>query len=97
MFGDASKQDGIAMSVMKEAYDAGKIIYEPYQGVQSTYMQDHWSTIRDEQLIAFTKIIIGEVPLDEGFDAWRASFSAMGGDKITEEVNEWYAAQKAAE
>ena len=97
MFGDASKQDGIAMSVLKEAYDAGKIIYEPYQGVPSTYMQDHWSTIKDEQLIAFTKIIIGEVPVEEGFNAWLSSFSAMGGDRITEEVNEWYAAQKAAE
>ena len=60
-------------------------------------MQDHWSTIKDEQLIAFTKIIIGEVPVEEGFNAWLSSFSAMGGDRITEEVNEWYAAQKAAE
>ena len=97
MFGDATAQDGIAMSVLKEAYDNGRVIYEPYQGVPSTYMQDHWSTIKDEQLIAFTKIIIGEVPVEEGFNAWLASFSSMGGDRVTEEVNEWYAAQKTAE
>ena len=43
------------------------------------------------------KATIGEVPVEEGFNAWLSSFSAMGGDRITEEVNEWYAAQKAAE
>ena len=43
-----------------------------------------------EQLIAYTKIINGEVGVDEGFDAWVANFNALGGDRITAEVNEWY-------
>ena len=54
-------------------------------------MQDRWSAIVDEQLLAFTRIIIGEVELEEGFATWLETFNNMGGDQITEEVNEWYA------
>ena len=94
MFGNNAEQEGIAMQICSDALDNGQIFYEPFYGAQSTFMQDHWSTIKDEQLIAFTKIIIGETSVDEGFDAWLTSFANLGGTQITEEVNEWYDANK---
>ena len=42
-------------------------------------------------------MIIGEVSIDEGFDAWLKSFDTMGGTQITEEVNAWYAQADKAE
>lgn len=79
------------MKVLGRAIESDRIIYDSFLGAQSTYMQDRWTTIKDEQLTAFTKMIIGEVDIDEGFDAWLKTFDSMGGTKITEEVNEWYA------
>ncbi len=78
------------MRVLDNAYNNNLLFYNAYTGVQSPFMQERWSTILDEQLIAFTKIIIGEIGLDDGFQTWKNSFDSMGGNKITEEVNEWY-------
>lgn len=94
MFGNREEQEGIAMSILYDADANGQVKYEPFYGAQSTFMQDHWSTIKDEQLIAFTKIIIGEVGLEEGFASWLNTFENLGGAKITEEVNAWYAEQQ---
>lgn len=96
MFGDASKQEGIAMSVLSEAQNNNQLHYEPYYGPTTTYMQDHWSTIQSEQLIAFTKIIIGETSVEDGFNTWLENFSKLGGDQVTAEVNEWYAAKQSS-
>ncbi|MBE9916183.1 extracellular solute-binding protein [Paenibacillus donghaensis] len=40
---------------------------------------------------SFTKIIMG-APLDE-FDKFVSSWKSLGGDQITQEVNDWYSAQ----
>ncbi|WP_102410929.1 extracellular solute-binding protein [Beduinella massiliensis] len=87
MFGDG---DYTPMRVLGRAIEEDRIEYDKFLGAQSEFMQDRWSTIKDEQLIAFTKMIIGDVGIDEGFAAWQATFAAMGGDRITEEVNDWY-------
>lgn len=79
------------MRVLADAIDNDRIHYDAFLGAQSELMIDRWSTIKDEQLKAFTKIIIGEVGVEEGFDAWLKTFDSMGGTTITEEVNEWYA------
>lgn len=94
MFGDG---DDTPMVVLGNAINDNRIEYDAFLGAQSEFMQDRWSTIKDEQLTAFTKMIIGEVSIDEGFDAWLKSFDTMGGTQITEEVNAWYAQADKAE
>ena len=79
------------MVVLGNAINEERINYNGFRGAQSEFMQDRWSAIVDEQLLAFTRIIIGEVELEEGFATWLETFNNMGGDQITEEVNEWYA------
>ena len=93
MFGNSAEREGVAMEVASKAKDDGLLFYEPFYGVKSTFMQDHWSTIKDEQLIAFTKIIIGEVPVEDGFATWLTTFENLGGKQITDEVNAWFDAQ----
>lgn len=79
------------MVVLGNAINEERVNYNGFRGAQSEFMQDRWSAIVDEQLLAFTRIIIGEVELEEGFATWLETFNNMGGDQITEEVNEWYA------
>ena len=93
MFGNSAERDGIAMEIASRALEDGLLFYEPFYGAQSTFMQDHWSTIRDKQLLAFTRIIIGEIPAKDGFEDWLNTFDSLGGSQITEEVNAWYAGQ----
>lgn len=82
-----------AMSVLEDSYESDRLFYDAFNGVQSMFMQDRWSTITDEQLIVFTKIIVGEFSVEEGFAQWLESFQSMGGEEITQEVNEWYQSQ----
>ena len=84
------------MVVLRDAIENDRIRYDGFLGAQNEFMQDRWTTIKDEQLTAFTKIIIGEVGVDEGFDNWLKTFDSMGGTQITNDVNEWYTQSQAA-
>jgi len=84
------------MVVLRDAIENDRLHYNGFLGAQNEFMQDRWSSIRDEQLTAFTKIIIGEVELDEGFDNWLKTFDSMGGTQITNDVNTWYVQSQAA-
>ena len=79
-----------AMSVLEDSYESDRLFYDAFYGTPGMLMQERWSTITGEQLIVFTKIIVGELGVEEGFDQWLESFQSMGGDEITQEVNEWY-------
>ena len=79
-----------AMTVLDEAFKRNGLFYNAFVGVPSTYMQERWQSILDEQLITYTKIITGDLEVNAGFDAWVRSFNSMGGDRITQEVNNWY-------
>lgn len=87
MFGDGPDTP---MVVLGNAINDNRIDYDAFLGAQSELMQDRWSTIKDEQLKMFIKIIIGEEDVDKGFASWLKTFDAMGGTQITEEVNDWY-------
>ena len=69
------------MVVLRDAIENDRIRYDGFLGAQNEFMQDRWTTIKDEQLTAFTKIIIGEVGVDEGFDNWLKTFDSMGGTR----------------
>jgi putative aldouronate transport system substrate-binding protein len=79
-----------AFKRLKEIVDAKTYFYDAYTGLPSTYMQDRWQAIQDEQLVTFTKIITGDLDVNAGFDAWVRTFNSMGGERITQEVNAWY-------
>ncbi len=93
MFGNGTHTP---MVILRDAIENDRIHYDGFLGAQNEFMQDRWSTIRDEQLTAFTKIIIGEVGVDEGFDYWLKTFDSMGGTQITSDVNAWYTESQAS-
>lgn len=92
MFGNG---ETTPMVVLRDAIENERIHYDGFLGAQNEFMQDRWSVIKDEQLTAFTKIIIGEVGVEEGFTDWLKTFDSMGGTQITRDVNEWYAQSQA--
>jgi hypothetical protein len=61
-----------------------KEIYNP--PVTAT-MEMAWSNLKDMENVTFTKIIMGEQPLDS-FDTFVQDWGAQGGTQITGEVNE---------
>ena len=66
--------------------------YDAYLGMDTPGMIDYQSminSIRDEK---FIKIIIGDATVDS-FDDYVTEWYNAGGQIITDEVNEWYAAQ----
>jgi putative aldouronate transport system substrate-binding protein len=79
-----------AFYILKDMIEKDQYFWEAYNGVPSTYMQDRWQSIKDEQLVVFTKIVTGDLDVNSGFDNWVRTFNSMGGDRITREVNDWY-------
>jgi putative aldouronate transport system substrate-binding protein len=88
MFGPRSSVT--PMAVLDEAITRKGLFYDAYLGAPSTYMEERWQRILDEQLVAFTRMIVGDVDVNSGFDAWVRTFNSMGGDRITREANDWY-------
>ncbi len=60
---------------------------EIYVPAVTPTMEMAWSNLRDMEKQVFTKIIMGQEPLDS-FDTFVKNWSAQGGDMITDEVNE---------
>jgi putative aldouronate transport system substrate-binding protein len=79
-----------AFQRLKEVLDAGLYFYDAYLGVPSNYMAERWQTIKDEQQVAFIKMITGDLDIDAGFAAWQRTFNSLGGERITREVNDRY-------
>jgi putative aldouronate transport system substrate-binding protein len=51
-----------------------------------------WANLADMEILAYTKIIMGQEPLSY-FDTFVREWNAQGGSKITEEVNQQYSAR----
>ena len=51
------------------------------------------TTLQGEEIGMFNAIVTGEQPVSY-FDTWVSSWMQKGGEQVTKEVNEWYAANK---
>ncbi len=69
-------------------YDKNKLgIYSDFQGAATPTMSDKMSSLKKIQDETFTKIIMGQSKID-AFDTFVEEWKKLGGDKITEEVNQ---------
>lgn len=69
-------------------YDKNKLgVYSEFQGAATPTMSEKAASLDKMQAEAFTKIIMGESPID-AFDTFVNDWKRLGGDKITEEINE---------
>ncbi|MCL2362235.1 MAG: extracellular solute-binding protein [Defluviitaleaceae bacterium] len=64
------------------------IQFNMFQGPPSEQMGDLIPILHDLQIVAFTNIIRG-APLDEAFDEFKDAWLRAGGQRLTDEVNEW--------
>jgi putative aldouronate transport system substrate-binding protein len=68
-------------------------IRDQYFGVPTPGMGKHKADLNKLEIEYFTKIIVGNLPID-AFDEFVVEWKKKGGDEITKEVNEWSAANK---
>lgn len=71
-------------------YNNNKLgVYSEFQGAATPTMSQKMSSLKKMQDETFTKIIMGQTPVS-AFDKFVEDWKKLGGDRITEEVNEWY-------
>lgn len=83
---------GGALSVIKSYYDAGNIVVDAFYGAATQTMSEKLSTLKKQQLTSFTAIIMGEDI--NTYDTFVSNWNKLGGEKMTAEVNEWFASLK---
>lgn len=89
--GDYMQQghDRCAFSQAKIVLDEGKYIKSKLWGLSPEALRDAGSTLDDILTEGFTKIIIGEEPIDY-FDTVVTNWKQAGGDQATAQMNEVY-------
>ncbi|WP_276358140.1 extracellular solute-binding protein [Cohnella caldifontis] len=76
-----------------DQYDKNdQFLIDKFVGAPTPTMVERKATLEKMQNETFVKIILGQ-SIDE-FDKFVADWKKLGGDKITQEVNEWYASTK---
>lgn len=78
---------GGSVETMMEMDSKAGFVNDSFYGSPTETMKTKWSTLQDEELKVFTKIILG-APIDD-FDGFVDNWLKMGGEQITNEVNEW--------
>jgi len=77
------------LDLYQEVIKENIIIFNEFQSAPTKTMVDKNTYLEKLQSETFTKIIIGEKPLDS-FDEFVNEWYKAGGEEITKEVNEWY-------
>lgn len=86
VFGRSGSYEVIARYVSNNLLKPGE-----FYGVSTPTMADRLETLKKMEIEVFTQIILGDT-LDS-FDKFVEDWKKLGGDQITQEVNEWYARQ----
>lgn len=79
-------------SVIDHYDQRGLGLYNAYQGAATPAMAERMSTLNRLQDDTFTKIIMGELPI-QAFDEFVTEWRSLGGNQMTLEVNEWNSRQ----
>ncbi len=66
-----------------------QLLREKFVGAPTETMVEKLSTLEKMEVETFVKIIMGESSID-AYDEFVENWYNLGGEKITEEVNEWY-------
>ena len=72
--------------------DEGSLFIDNFVGAPTPTMTDRWGTLEELKITTFTRIIVGDLDLDSGFAEFVEDWQKLGGDRITQEVSDWYRA-----
>jgi putative aldouronate transport system substrate-binding protein len=84
---------GGGTAAQKEWYNRGLYLWDNFYGPNTATMNTALGDLNSKRLEYFTKIIVGDLDVERGFEDWVDYWNVNGGELITAEVNEWYAAQ----
>ena len=84
---------GGALNVMYDEYwTPGNVVNNAYYAAPTETMTEKLPTLEKQQLQDYTTIIL-EGNLD-AFDEFVTNWNKLGGEEITQEINEWRASQE---
>ena len=81
---------------VEEISASSDFIYNEFYGSATDTMKTKSATLEKLVEETYLKIIMGELPVSE-FDTFVENWKSLGGDEITQEVNDWYDQQKAGQ
>ncbi|TLS53187.1 extracellular solute-binding protein [Paenibacillus antri] len=81
--------EGGAFDVVNQYMQANNVLVNAFYGTPTETMAQVGATLQQLEMEVFTKIIMGAAPIDD-FDKFVADWGKLGGDKITQEVNDWH-------
>ncbi|MGO4109758.1 extracellular solute-binding protein [Paenibacillus sp. YAF4_2] len=82
-----------AFSIIDQYEKNDQLLYESFVGAPTDTMIDKQQILSDLQNDTYFNIILGR-PINE-FDQFVNNWYKLGGDKITDEVNQWYAKRES--
>jgi putative aldouronate transport system substrate-binding protein len=80
---------GGTQSILEQVDKNNQSIFNEYYGAPTQTMIDKGATLAKIQNEMFLKIIMGKAPIDD-FDKFVSQWRKLGGDQMTQEVNDWY-------
>jgi putative aldouronate transport system substrate-binding protein len=83
-----SKQGG-TYPILADYYNNNQLIQNKYYGPPTETMITRNSILKQKEQEMMAKVIMGELGLD-AFDNFVKEWHRLGGEQITQEVNEWY-------
>jgi putative aldouronate transport system substrate-binding protein len=83
--------DNGVYNVLREQIANDQLLVEAFVGAPTPTMVERRATLEKMEKEEFIKIIMGESPI-EAFDQFVEDWNTLGGEQMTHEVNEWYAA-----
>jgi len=81
-------ENGSFATIEKEYINQSREMPTQFFGAPTTTMSERQATLNQLEQEVFTKIILGQEPLD-AFDTFVDQWNQIGGARITQEVNEW--------
>lgn len=84
---------GGSQSICAEINKGKSWVFNEFYGAQTPTQVEKDATLKKMQDEVLMKIIMGKVPVDD-FDKFVAQWKKLGGDQITQEINEWYSSKK---
>ncbi len=85
--------EGGTFARMYEYSKQDRYHFDEFYGAATPTMIERGDLLKTKEKEIFTKIIIGSTSIDE-FDKFVEEWNKLGGEKITQEVNEWYEKMK---
>ena len=78
-----------SQAITRDAFENNLYVFNEFYGPPTQTQITRWSVLNDLKLDTFMRIITGAAPIEE-FDNFVEQWLSLGGEAVTEEINEWF-------